>query len=108
TTDLDNAINENVIRHIGTRIPLLGPFSRDGWSHPGPIFFYVMWIPYRVLGSDSWAMVGGALLVNAVAIGGAVVIALRWGGRVLGITTAVGMLWLVIRLPQGFVLEPWN
>ena len=88
TASSDNATNELTVRDVGSRMVLLGPFSRHSWSHPGPAFVYVMAIPYRILGSDSTAMLLGTLLVNAVAVATIVVLARRWGGRELAAATA--------------------
>jgi hypothetical protein len=104
----DNASNELTVRDVGSHLVLLGPFSRNGWSHPGPAFAYLMAIPYRVLGSDSTAMLVGALLVNGIAIATIVVLARRWGGRDLAVTGALGMALLTVTLPSGFLADPWN
>ena len=49
----DIALIESRVRDIGTRsTPLVGPYSRYGWNHPGPFFFYALTIPYRLLGSN--------------------------------------------------------
>src|SRR4051794_3327532 len=35
------------VRDVGTsHLPLVGPYSRYGWSHPGPIVFYLLALPY--------------------------------------------------------------
>ena len=80
TASSDNAANELTVRDVGSHLVLLGPFSRHGWSHPGPAFAYLMAVPYRLFGSDSAAMLVGALLINGVAIATMVVLARRWGG----------------------------
>jgi hypothetical protein len=37
-------------RDVGTvHTPLVGAYSRYGWNHPGPLLFYVLALPYRVL-----------------------------------------------------------
>ena len=104
----DNALNEVVVREIGERLPLLGSYSRADWSHPGPVYFYLMWFPYRAFGSNSSAMLAGALMLNAAAIGGSIAFAHRWGGRRFGLITALGFAWLVVRLPSGLLENPWN
>jgi hypothetical protein len=108
TASSDNAANELTVRDVGTHLVLLGPFSRHGWSHPGPAFAYVMAIPYRIFGSDSAAMLVGALLINGVAIATTVVLARRWGGRELAVMVALGMTLLTVSLPADFLADPWN
>jgi hypothetical protein len=108
TASSDNAANELAIRDVGSRLVLLGPFSRHGWSHPGPAFAYLMAVPYRVFGSDSAAMLVGALLVNALAIATIVLVARRWGGLELASVVALGMALLTVTLPSTFLADPWN
>ena len=45
--------------------PLVGDYSRYGWAHPGPLFFYLFSVPYQVLGRDADALRLSALLLNA-------------------------------------------
>ncbi|MGZ8735026.1 MAG: hypothetical protein ACXW1M_07545, partial [Acidimicrobiia bacterium] len=47
----DDALIELQTRDVGTRAVFLGPYSRFGWYHPGPALFYVLAVPYRLLGS---------------------------------------------------------
>jgi hypothetical protein len=65
----DMALTELLTRDVGTgNSPLIGPFSRDGWHHPGPTAFYVFALPYRLLGSTSTAMNVAALVVNGLSV----------------------------------------
>ncbi len=104
----DNALNEIVVRQLGQRLMLLGPYSRGVWSHPGPLFYYLMWIPYRIFGSTSGAMMVGAIVMNGLAVVGSIVIAHRWGGRPFAIAVGLGFSWLIVRLPSGLLWNPWN
>ena len=52
----DLATTEMLTRDVGGRSPSLGPYSRDGWFHPGPALFYVLALPYRLLGGDGPAL----------------------------------------------------
>src|SRR4051812_48075887 len=38
----DQALTELQIRDVGHHEVLTGLFSRDGWRHPGPVFFYLV------------------------------------------------------------------
>ena len=51
----DNALNELVVRSMSHQLPLLGPFARGDWSHPGPLLYFVLWPLYHLFGSDSAA-----------------------------------------------------
>ena len=48
----DQAWIELQIRDIGHHSVLLGPYSRFGWFHPGPLLYYLLWLPYRITGSS--------------------------------------------------------
>ena len=49
-------------RDVGTwRTPLVGPYSRYGWNHPGPLLFYVLAVPYRMLGAQGRGILAGAV-----------------------------------------------
>jgi hypothetical protein len=43
----------------------LGVFDHNEWNHPGPTYFYLLSVVYRVLGSGAKAMFVGATLINA-------------------------------------------
>jgi hypothetical protein len=43
----------------------LGVFDHNEWNHPGPTYFYLLSLVYRVLGSGARAMFVGATLINA-------------------------------------------
>lgn len=104
----DNALNELRIRDLGHHLVLLGPYSRTGWSHPGPTFSYVAWLPYRVFGSTSTALLVAALLINGAAMAGMVLLARRRGGIELALTVALGLAVLVLTFPSTFLSDPWN
>src|SRR4051794_10377743 len=65
----DIGLIEVAVRDVGGRhTPLLGAFSRYQWHHPGPLLFYALAGPYRLLGSDGSALHAGAVVVNAIAV----------------------------------------
>lgn len=45
----------------------LGVFDHNGWNHPGPTYFYLLSVVYRVLGSGAKSLFVGATLLNALA-----------------------------------------
>lgn len=100
---------------------LLGPFDRFGWSHPGPTYYYLLTIPYRVLGSGPKALFVGAALINALAAAATVWVVRRRGGPVHALWAAACLGVLAFQLspggvanttqsegPLGIVLSPWN
>ena len=69
----DWAIFELRARDVLDHGVFVGPYSRFGWNHPGPLLFYVLAVPYKLLGSKSISMHITALLVN-----GATIAAIGW------------------------------
>lgn len=49
----DLATTELLTRDVGVHTPSIGPYSRDGWHHPGPALFYALALPYRLLGGTA-------------------------------------------------------
>jgi hypothetical protein len=104
----DQAWIELQIRDIGHFPVLLGPYSRFGWFHPGPLLYYVLWLPYRLTGSTSVSLVVGALVVNAAAVAGIALIAKRRGGLTLLLITLLLLGLLERSLGAQFLRDVWN
>jgi hypothetical protein len=94
---------------VGTpRSPLVGPYSRFGWSHPGPLLFELLAIPSRLLGGRPQGMLLGAVALNATAVLGILVLARRRGGTAMLVTTAVAIGLLLRSMGTDLLLSPWN
>lgn len=107
-TAADHAPIELRVRDVGgAHTPLVGPYSRYGWNHPGPSLFYALAPAYRVVGSADGLLVGAAL-VNAAAAGVAVVIAGRRGGTALAALLAGGVLAMSLAMGTELLRDPWN
>jgi hypothetical protein len=104
----DNAMNEMMVQSVGHHPVLLGPFSRDGWTHPGPALFYLAALPYHLLGGDSTAMLLVALGINGAAMAIMILLAHRHDGLPLavGVTVVLGLFTQAI--PSSFLSDPWN
>jgi hypothetical protein len=85
---------------------LVGPYSRYGWAHPGPIWFYLL-APVQQLGGDSAALVAAGAVVNAL-VAAALVLVVAERSAVLAWVAAALVLGLVLRLPAEFFVNPWN
>jgi hypothetical protein len=75
-SDGDYAVDELALlnsEHLGQ---LVGNYSRFGWSHPGPAWFYLLDTVYAPLGSHTWSFLVAVLLLNALAA--ALVVAVAW------------------------------
>lgn len=95
-------------RDVGRYQVLLGPYSRDEWYHPGPAVFYLLAVPYRLMGGASVGLYLGALAINAGAVAGMALIARRRGGTALMVITLLAAGLLVRSLGPDFVRDPWN
>ena len=104
----DNALNELRMRDIGHHALLLGPYSRDGWSHPGPVLYYLFAIPYRIFGGRSAAFSACALSLNGAAALSMVVIARRTSGRLMMLLVAAAVAVLTMNLGWELLRNPWN
>ena len=93
---------------VGRHPVLLGPYSRDGWNHPGPALFYALALPYRLTGSNSIGLALGALSINGLAIAGIAVVARRVAGFPCMLVSLVGCAVLLRSLGPAFVRDPWN
>jgi hypothetical protein len=99
----------------------LGPFDRFGWSHPGPSYFYLLSIPYRLIGSGAQAQFIGATAINALASIGVVWAVRRRVGPATAVWAAVCVGFLAVQLSftggttvtysesaLGALVSPWN
>ena len=81
----DHSIGDIALIELRTRDvlsrdpPLSGVYSRYGWSHPGPLMYYVYAIPYRLLGGHADALRMTALMVNVLVLGALAWLASRRG-----------------------------
>src|SRR6478735_9221392 len=80
TAFADRALMELRIRDVGFHPVTIGLYSRDGWAHPGPFVYYLLAVPYRLLGADMNALMVGSLVINAAALAAMGVVAKRVGG----------------------------
>ena len=104
----DLASTELRTRDVGHHLQYVGPYSRDGWYHPGPLLYYVLAVPYRLLGSSGAALAAAALAVNGASVAGMGLVARRRGGTGLALVTLVGSAVLLHALGPEFLAMPWN
>lgn len=106
----DQALIELRTRAVGTsHTPLVGPYSRFGWSHPGPALFFALAAPYRLLSSHGRGLLLGAALLAAVAMIAAVAAVLRVDQPfVVGLFGLLVIAVLVRALGAHLLWDPWN
>ena len=104
----DTALLELSVRDVGSHVPLLGPYSRYHWHHPGPLLFDWLAVPYRLLGSNARALNQGSLLTAAIAIGVVAWVVHRRGGTPLVAWSMVVAGLLIWAVGPDVVRSPWN
>lgn len=90
----------------GPHTPLLGPYSRFGWSHPGPLFFWIG-APFQMVMGPRGLLVAAAV-INLGCSAVAVVAARRVGGRPAAWALAVCTTLFLFAADPEVLLHPWN
>lgn len=104
----DRSLVELRVRDVGAHTPLVGPYSRYGWSHPGPAQYWLLSIPYRLTGSTSISLLIATLTVNVASVAGMLWVAWRRGRLVLLAAAAAVLSILIGSLGSTFLIDPWN
>jgi hypothetical protein len=112
TLDWKAAGDLSVIRlralDVGTsNTPLVGPYSRFQWNHPGPMlsFAFAPWA--RLFGSSGVGILIGAFVANLAAMFGAAWVARR-SSKVLFLLTSIVLAAFVLLAQSGELFNPWN
>jgi hypothetical protein len=105
----DNALMRMWTDAVGTRFtPLVGGDARFGWNHLGPWLFYLMAVPYRLLGTSAVGLLAGAALLNVVSV----VLVIRCVGAVAGHNAAaifsIGAVLFLLTARGDRLIDPWN
>jgi hypothetical protein len=90
--DGDAAVDELALIRSGHFEQLVGNYSRYGFSHPGPAWFYALDTVYQPLGAQSWAFPVAMLAINALAVLLIILVAWRTGGPPLAVAAAISLL----------------
>ena len=86
----DGAATELSVQNATRLHQTVGPYDRFGWYHPGPVSFYLLAIPYVLMGWNGAGLAIGTTLINlAATVGIVVVVARRVGGTAALGTAAV-------------------
>ena len=105
----DNALMRMWTDAVGTNAtPLVGGDARFGWNHLGPWIFYLMAIPYRLVGSAAVGLLVGAAAINVVSL----LITLRCvrglAGERSAAVVAAGALLFLLTATGNRLIDPWN
>jgi hypothetical protein len=90
----------------GRHTSLVGVFSRFGWSHPGPLLFWLL-APFHWLFGNTGVLFGVGVL-NGVAMAASLFVARRRGGVPMAIVTGIALLLLMRGLEPSLLVDPWN
>jgi hypothetical protein len=105
----DQAIIGLATYEAGSGRQLLGPYSRYGWAHPGPAWFYLMAPWLRLFGGDDAALVAANLVVHGLLAVLLVAAVPRRDGDPAPALVAAGVVLLyALRMPSSFFVDVWN
>jgi hypothetical protein len=109
--EIDMAMIELYTRNAMEGNQFVGPYSRFGWNHPGPAYFYMLAPVYVLARERSSSLMWGALLINLIACAALIGILIRKTSSkdlnfALCSTVLLG-LFLVLFGP-GRLTNPWN
>lgn len=86
---------------------LVGPYSRFGWHHPGPLYFWLQAPMYAAAGTRASALYAGAWVLNVAWIALLAWILTREEQGVTAVTVAGAALWFAART-GGLLASPWT
>jgi hypothetical protein len=89
-------------------VPLLGPYSRYSWNHPGPLYFYLLAPLNGLAGGAAWSTLVGAALLQAVATGLSAWLAWRRGGLRLVLLVLAATALATHAIGPRLLLDAWN
>lgn len=108
TTFGDVALIELSTRMATTGDQLLGAYSRYGWHHPGPVWFYVSAPFLWLTGGASRSLILAALLTNGIAALAVVAVVRRHAGEVAARWAAAVICAYVVMVGIDRLWSPWN
>ena len=103
----DTAVIESYTAYASRGAQLVGPYSRYGWHHPGPLYFYLLAPFYWLSGSLTTGLNAGALAINLASVLVLAWVVVRAGGGVLAIVTMAMVAVYAWRVAP-ILASPWN
>jgi hypothetical protein len=86
--DADGALEELGVMRAVHLSQYVGTYSRFGWNHPGPAWYYSLAPVYAALGGHSWSLSVGVLVLQGVLAGFVVIAMWRQGGPILALVSS--------------------
>ena len=94
---------------VGTaKTPLVGGDARFGWNHLGPWVFYLMAIPYRLLGRSAVGLLVGAAIINVICFVFILRCVRSLAGQRAALVLAAGILTFLLTASGNRLIDPWN
>jgi hypothetical protein len=86
---------------------LLGPYSRFGWHHPGPLYFYLQAPLYAASNREGASLFVGAVAINLTALAILLWTIVRQARPALAVVVGVACLAFALRAPR-LLASPWT
>ncbi|MEX1218640.1 MAG: hypothetical protein WEA11_09000 [Acidimicrobiales bacterium] len=96
------------VEDVGIATPLVGPYSRFGWNHPGPLVYWLLAPPYHFFGNGPDALLTAAALLNALTVCAVGVVSWRRGRLPLVACTMIAVAVLLHAMGPTMIRDPWN
>lgn len=96
------------VEDVGRATPMVGPYSRFGWSHPGPLMYWLLAIPYHLFGDRPEAILAAAAFLNAITIAAFGAVAWRRGRLPFVAVTMAAIAVLLHAMGPQMIRDPWN
>src|SRR3954471_1723225 len=103
----DTAVIESYTLYASRAQLLVGPYSRYGWHHPGPLYFYLLAPVYVLAGRSTPGLSAGALLINLSSVVLLAWVMVRAGDGWLAVMATAAIAVYAWRLPP-LLASAWN
>jgi hypothetical protein len=88
--------------------PLTGPWSRAGFAHPGPLYYWALGILAGITANASWSILVGGAVVRIVGMIATARLAWIRGGLSLCLLVVGATMAAQVALSPGALVSPWN
>lgn len=96
------------VEDVGQDTPLVGPYSRFGWNHPGPLMYWLLAFPYHLFGDKPEAILAAAATLNALTVAALSAVAWRRGRLPMVALTMTATATLIHAMGAATIRDPWN
>jgi len=96
------------VEDVGRATPLVGPYSRFGWNHPGPLLYWLLALPSHLFGGAPRTVLAAAAALNSLSV--AAIGALSWRrGRFPLVALSMSTLAILFHaFGPALLRDPWN